>query len=142
MGRGKKTAAGTILLQNFVPLDPAERALLDETRLQALARLDEAYEEEILVLKAAWEEYEATQSMRAVLNSNQRLTELDAQRNAARSQVRDCISLPNPAIRDIILSERYEERKMYAPDDPFERNVVRMAFYPFPASGTGKICTG
>jgi predicted NAD-dependent protein-ADP-ribosyltransferase YbiA (DUF1768 family) len=132
LGRGKKkVAAGTIVLENFVPLDSAERALLDETRIQALSRLDEAYEEEILVLKAAWEEYEATQSMRAVLNSNQRLTELDAQRNAARSQVRDCVFLPNPEIRDILLSERYEERKMYGPDDPFKRNVVRMAFYPF-----------
>jgi predicted NAD-dependent protein-ADP-ribosyltransferase YbiA (DUF1768 family) len=133
-GRGKKKiAAGSILLQNFVPLDPAERALLEEKRLEAMAGLDEEYEEEILVLRAAWEEYETTQSMRAVLNSNQRLTEIDARRNAARSQVRDCISIPNPTIRDVLLNERYEERKMFSPGDPFEKNVVRMAFYPFPA---------
>ena len=85
------------------------------------------------MLKAAWEEYEATQSMRSVLNSNQRLTEIDAKRNAARSIVRECISLPNPTVRDILLNERYEERKMFSPGDPFERNLVRMAFYPFPA---------
>jgi predicted NAD-dependent protein-ADP-ribosyltransferase YbiA (DUF1768 family) len=139
LGRGKKkTAAGTILLQNFVPLDPAERALLDETRLQALATLDEAYEEEILVLKAAWEEYEATQSMRAVLNSNQRLTELDAQRNAARSQARDLVPIHNPVTRDILLHERYEERKMFSQTDPIDKElmgmmVVRMTYYPFPA---------
>jgi hypothetical protein len=129
----KKVSAGTILLQNFVPLDPAERALLEETRQQELAALDEEYEAEMLVLKAAWDEYESTQSMRAVLNSNQQLTEIDARRNAARSQVRDCVSLPNPPIRDILVSERYEERKMFSPDDPFEKSVVRLFFHPFPA---------
>ena len=138
-GRGKKqVAAGTILLHNFVPLDPAERALLDEMRLETLTGIDEEYEAEILVLKAAWEEYEATQTMRAVLNSNQRLTEIDARRNAVRSQVRECISIPNPVVRDIILSERYEERKMFSPGDVFDREVMnmmlaRLAFYPFPA---------
>jgi predicted NAD-dependent protein-ADP-ribosyltransferase YbiA (DUF1768 family) len=135
--RGKKQAAGTILLHNFVPLDPAERALLDEMRLETLTGIDEEYEAEILVLRAAWEEYEATQTMRAVLNSNQRLTEIDARRNAARSQVRECISIPNPTVRDIILSERYEERKMFSPGDIFDREVMnmmlaRLAFYPFP----------
>jgi len=134
----KKVAAGTILLHNFVPLDPAERALLEETRLEALSALDEEYEAEILVLKAAWDEYEATQTMRAVLNSNQRLTEIDARRNAARSQIRDIINIPNPVIRDIMLSDRYEERKMFSPKDRFDRDVMdmmlaRMAFYPYPA---------
>jgi predicted NAD-dependent protein-ADP-ribosyltransferase YbiA (DUF1768 family) len=133
-GRGKKKVIpGTIPLHTFVPLDPAERELLEQKRLESLSALDEEYEAENLVLKAAWEEYEATQSMRAVLNSNQRLTEIDAKRNAARSLVRECISLPNPTIRDILLSERYEERKMFSPGDPFEKSVVRMAFYPFPA---------
>lgn len=132
-GRGKKrVAAGTILLHTFVPLEPAERALLDERRLELLSALDEEYEAENSNLKAAWKEYEATESMRSVLNSNQRLTEIDAKRNAARSQVRECISLPNPPVRDILLNERYEERKMFSPGDPFEKNVVRMVFYPFP----------
>jgi len=129
----KKVTAGTIPLYTFVPLEPAERALLEEKRLEALSALDEEYEAEILVLKAAWEEYEQTETMRAVLNSNQRLTEIDARRNAARSQVRECISIPNPTTRSILLSERYEERKMYLPGDPFGTTVVRMAFYPFPA---------
>jgi len=132
-GKGKKKAvAGTVLLNRFVPLDPGERALLEETRLKELAAIDEEYEAEAIVLKAAWEEYENTLAMRAVLNSNQRLTEIDARRNAVRSQVRDCIPIPNPKIKEILLSERYEERRMFPPADPFEQNVVRICYYPFP----------
>ena len=138
MGRGKKIAAGTIALQNFVPLDPAERALLDEMRLETLTGIDEEYDAEILVLQAAWEEYRATQSMRAVLNSNQRLTEIDARRNAARSQVRDIIAIDNPITRDVLLNERYEERRMYSKKDRIDKevfllSVARLALYPFPA---------
>ena len=133
-GKGKKkTVAGTILLHSFVPLEPAERSLLYETRLQELAAIDEEYDAEAQVLKAAWEEYETTLAMRAVLNSNQRLTEIDARRNAVRSQIRDCIDIPNPKIKEILLSERYEERRMFPPADPFEQNVVRLCYYPFPA---------
>jgi predicted NAD-dependent protein-ADP-ribosyltransferase YbiA (DUF1768 family) len=129
----KKVVAGTILLQNFVPLDPAERALLEERRMELLAQLDQEYEEETTVLREAWETYRETQSMRAVLNSNQRMTEIDAKRSAARSQVRDIVSINNPKINEVLLSERYEERKMYPLDDPFNRNLVRMCFYTFPA---------
>ena len=132
-GKGKKkVAAGNILLQNFVPLDPLERALLEETRQELLSQLDQEYEEENIILRQAWEEYRATQSMRDVLNSNQRLTEIDAKRSSVRSKVRDVVYISNPTIKDILLSERYEERKMYAPSDPFDRNVVRMCFYTFP----------
>jgi predicted NAD-dependent protein-ADP-ribosyltransferase YbiA (DUF1768 family) len=129
----KKVTAGTILLQNFVPLDAAERALLEEKRMELLSQLDQEYEEETVVLRAAWEEYRATQSMRAVLNSNQRMTDIDAKRSAVRSRVREIVSIANPAIKEIILSERYEERRMYSPGDPFDRSVVRMCFYTFPA---------
>ena len=115
----KKVVAGTILLQNFVPLDPAERALLEERRMELLAQLDQEYEEETTVLREAWETYRETQSLRAVLNSNQRMTEIDAKRSAARSQVRDIVSINNPNINEVLLSERYEERKMYPLGDPF-----------------------
>jgi predicted NAD-dependent protein-ADP-ribosyltransferase YbiA (DUF1768 family) len=120
-------------LQNFVPLDPAERALLEEQRMELLAQLDQEYEEETIILRKAWETYRETESMRAVLNSNQRMTEIDAKRSAARSSVRDIMLIPNPRIKDILLNQPYEERKMYAPDDKYDRNVVRMAFYTFPA---------
>ena len=129
----KKVSAGTILLQNFVPLDAAERALLEEKRMERLAELDQEVEEETVVLRAAWEEYQTTQSMRAVLNSNQRMADIDAKRSAVRSRVRDIVSIANPAIKEIILSQRYEERRMYSPGDPFDRSVVRMCFYTFPA---------
>jgi len=129
----KKVSAGTILLQSFVPLDSAERALLEETRLEEISQLDQEYEEEVETLRKAWDEYRTTQSMRAVLNSNQRLTEIDAKRSSARSRVREVVPINNPVTRDILLNDRYEERKMFAPGDPFEKNVMRMFYYLFPA---------
>jgi len=138
VARGKKAVpAGSIALQNFVPLDPAERALLDEKRLDTMASLDQEFEEEIIALRAGWEEYRATQSMRSVLNSNQRLAEIDARRSAARAQIRDIMNIVDPSTNEIILSDRYENRKMYSLGDPFERGiwgpVFRMAFYTYPA---------
>ena len=138
IGRGKKKVpAGTIYLQNFVPLEPAERAALEEKRLTDLAALDEEYEAEVIVLKAAWDEYEATQTKRAVLNSNQRLTEIDARRSAVRAQVRDLMYIDNPSTNEILLNDLYETRKMFSPGDPYEKAiwgpVVRMAFYTFPS---------
>jgi predicted NAD-dependent protein-ADP-ribosyltransferase YbiA (DUF1768 family) len=142
VGRGKKKIeAGNILLQRFVPLDPAERALLEETRLDQLSALDQEFEEEIKALQVAWEEYRTTESMRAVLNSNQRLAEIDARRSAVRAQVRDLVYINNPSINTILLSDRYEERKMFSQNDIYDKafvkafnaEVVRMAFYTYPA---------
>ena len=137
IGRGKKIPAGTIYLQDFVPLEAAERAALEEKRLTDLAAVEEEYEAEVLLLKAAWDEYEATQTMRAVLNSNQRLTEIDARRSAIRAQVRDLMNIDNPSTNEIILNDLYETRKMFSPGDPYEKAiwgpVVRMAFYTFPS---------
>jgi predicted NAD-dependent protein-ADP-ribosyltransferase YbiA (DUF1768 family) len=132
-GKGKsKDAPGIITLQRFVPLDPSERAAIDEARMVALTELDQAYEDEFLTLQDAWDEYSASGAMRGVLASNQRLTDIDARRNAARSAVRTVMSIPNPPVRDIILSEKYEERKMFEPKDPFDKAVARLCFYTYP----------
>lgn len=129
--KGAGAAAGTIVLKSFVPLDPSERADIDEARLEALAQIDQEYEDEFITLQAAWAEYASTGAMRSVLGSNQRLTEIDARRNAVRSAVRDIIPIPNPSVREIILSDRYEERKMFDKKDPFDQELVRLALYTY-----------
>jgi predicted NAD-dependent protein-ADP-ribosyltransferase YbiA (DUF1768 family) len=105
---------------------------IDDARIESLLELDQSYEDEMNTLRSAWEEYATDGSMRSVLASNQRLTEIDARRNAVRSAVRNLIAIPNPSIKEILLSERYEERKMFGPDDPFDKAVVRLALYTFP----------
>ena len=136
-GAGKKYGTpGTIQLHRFVPLEPAERVAIDELRLTSLIALDEEFEEENMALRRAWEEYEETGAIRAVMASNQRMSEIDARRNAARSAVRNIMPIPNPAVREILLSQRYEERKMFSASDPLSKAflpvVERLCFYNFP----------
>ena len=129
--KGKADPAGTIQLKRFLPLEPSELATLEDFRLDMLADLEVKYEAERQVLSAAWAGYHTTGSMQPVLASNQRVTELDAQRNAVRSAVRDIIMIDNPRTRDIILSDKYEERKMFSPKDPFDLELARVCFYDF-----------
>jgi predicted NAD-dependent protein-ADP-ribosyltransferase YbiA (DUF1768 family) len=156
-----KEPAGTIQLKRFVPLDPSERATLEEFRLDTLADLEVKYEAERLVLAAAWEQYHSTGGMRPVLAANQRMAELDARRSAIRAAVRNIMPISNPRTSDIILSERYEERKLLQSsyfgklkerqqqfgqdldkmrsEEPFDKELYRMAFYEFnPEHDQGK----
>jgi predicted NAD-dependent protein-ADP-ribosyltransferase YbiA (DUF1768 family) len=154
--------AGTIQLKRFLPLEPSERAALEELRLNTLAELELAYEAERIVLATAWESYYSTGAMRPVIAANQRVAELDARRNAMRSAVREIMPVVNPAVNEILLSNRYEERKMfgqksafgklkerqrafgqdpleYKSEEPFDRELYRMAFYEFkPEHDQGK----
>jgi len=126
-----KMPPGVIQLARFVPLEPSERKAIEEARMTALAELDQLYEEENGVLEQAWEEYRSTGAMRAVLASNQRMTELDARRCAVRAAVRDVMYIDNPTVKQIILSDRYEERKMFGNDDLFDKEVARLSLYTF-----------
>lgn len=127
-----KQPAGTIILKRFLPLEPSERAMLEEYRLDTLADLEDQYETEREALSAAWQNYHNTGNMRGVLSANQRVAELDARRAKVRSAIRDVMPIENPTTREILLSERYEERKMFQQDDPFEKNIARLCFYDFP----------
>ena len=126
------TGAHQIVLKRFLPLEPSERAPLEEFRLDTLAVLEDQYEIERRALSAAWQEYYTTGNMRGVLSANQRVAELDARRAAVRSAVRNVVTIDNPATREILLSERYEERKMFDMKDPFDKEVARLCMYDFP----------
>lgn len=134
-----KGQSGEINLKRFLPLEPSERAALEEFRLDTIADLEDQYEKEREALSAAWQEYYTTGNMRGVLSANQRVAELDARRAAARSAVRNVVAIDNPATHEILLSERYEERKMFDKKDPFEKEVARLCIYDFlPQHDQGK----
>ena len=132
VGKAKsKMPPGVIQLAHFVPLEASEREAIEEARRAALAELDQAYEEENAALEQAWEDYRSTGAMRAVLSSNQRMTELDARRCAIRAAVRDVMYIENPVVKQIILSDRYEERKMFGNGDLFDKEIARLSLYTF-----------
>ena len=157
-----KDPAGTIQLKRFLPLEPSERAALEELRLDTLADLEVKYEAERVALATAWEEYASTGAMRPVLAANQRVAELDARRNAIRAAVRDIMPIQNPTTNQIVLSQQYEERKLFGQasvfgklaerqrefgqdpakfttEEPFDKELYRLAFYTFkPEHDQGK----
>lgn len=135
-----KNPAGTIQLKRFLPLESSERAQLENLRLDTLADMEGQYEEARIELTGAWELYRTTGAMRPVLAANQRVTEMDARRNAIRSAVRNIVPIENPTTNKILLDMRYEERKLVSDaGDPFEKEVYRMAFYDFkPEHDQGK----
>ena len=122
-----KNPAGTIQLKRFLPLDPSERAQLENLRLDTIADLEGQYEEARVELTGAWELYRTTGAMRPVLAANQRVAELDARRNAIRSAVRNIVPIDNPTTNTILLDMRYEERKLFGAKDTFGKLTERMS---------------
>ena len=136
-----KEPAGTIQLKRFMPLEPSERAALEEYRLETMADLQGQYETERTKLNEAWAKYKSTSGgMREVIAANQRVAELDARMSAVRSAVRNIIPIENPKTNQILLAERYEERKLIGPqNDPWDKEVYRMIFHEFkPEHDQGK----
>jgi predicted NAD-dependent protein-ADP-ribosyltransferase YbiA (DUF1768 family) len=119
--------AGTIQLKRFLPLEPSERAILEEYRLDTLADLENQYEEARISLAQAWEQYRLTGAMRPVLATNQHVAALDARRSAIRSAIRGIVAINNPSTNQVLMGERYEERKLFGMKDPFGKLKERMA---------------
>jgi predicted NAD-dependent protein-ADP-ribosyltransferase YbiA (DUF1768 family) len=134
-----KDPAGTIQLKRFLPLEPADREALEEYRLDTIAVLEEEYAKERRALREAWEDYYNTGETREVLAANKRVAELDARRCSIRSAIRNIIPIENPAIREVILNNPYETRRMYKIGDPFDQELMRLCFYDFkPEHDMGK----
>jgi predicted NAD-dependent protein-ADP-ribosyltransferase YbiA (DUF1768 family) len=134
-----KDPAGTIQLKRFLPLEPADREALEEFRLDTIAVLEEEYAKERRALREAWDDYYNTGETREVLAANKRVAELDARRCGIRSAIRDIVPIENPVIREVLLNNPYETRRMYKIDDPFEKELMRLCFYDFkPEHDMGK----
>jgi len=134
-----KDPAGTIQLKRFLPLEPADREALEEFRLDTIAVLEEEYAKERRSLRQAWEDYYNTGETREVLAANKRVAELDARRCSIRSAIRDIVPIENPVIREVILNNPYETRRMYKKGDPFDQELMRLCFYDFkPEHDMGK----
>lgn len=126
---------GTIQLMRFMPLEPSERAALEEYRLETISELQEKYETEKIALNEAWDKYRNTgEGMRDVIAANQRVAGVDIILSNARSAIRNIVPIVNPTVKEIILSQRYEDRKLFGSNkDPWEKEVMRLCFYDFKA---------
>jgi predicted NAD-dependent protein-ADP-ribosyltransferase YbiA (DUF1768 family) len=122
--RRRPEPAGVITLKSYVPLDPTERAQLEQDRLDSLAEIESRIEIIQGELAAAWGEYRASGSISGVLSANQKMAELDAERNRMRSEERGISFYSGMSIKDLVLSNPQEKRKL-----PFL--VYRAFYYPF-----------
>jgi predicted NAD-dependent protein-ADP-ribosyltransferase YbiA (DUF1768 family) len=130
--RAKAEAAGTILLKRFVPMDATERKILEEMRLDAMAKIQDDIEEQRAALTEALDLYRQTGELQGVLMANKKMADLDKLLSVTRSASRNIIDIPNPVTRDILFKERYEVRKMvHMGKDPFQKNLYRLALYDF-----------
>jgi predicted NAD-dependent protein-ADP-ribosyltransferase YbiA (DUF1768 family) len=126
-------AAGTINLQQFIPLEPQEREALEQLRLDAIAEIETKLEEAIDTLRDAWETYRRTGAMAPVLQGNQAVNELESRRTALRSAVRSTVAIGNVETRKVLFDQPYEGRKMLPQQDPFGGELYRTVYRDFPA---------
>jgi predicted NAD-dependent protein-ADP-ribosyltransferase YbiA (DUF1768 family) len=122
---GKPITPGVTQLKRFLPLEAEERATLEDARLEALAEVEQRYEEAIQRLRDALATYQTAvatggssdSEIRAVVGANQRVAELDGERNSLRSALRTVVEIVNPVARDILLDQFYETRKLFREKD-------------------------
>jgi ribA/ribD-fused uncharacterized protein len=137
--RGKPLPGGVVQLKRFMPLTSEERGALEEMRAEVLSDVEERYEQAIQVLRDAWTAHRGAEAaggavtgqVRAVVAANQRVAEIDIERNAVRSAVRDITNIDNPVTREILLNKVYEVRKMFSNGDPFGKELYRLMYYDF-----------
>jgi predicted NAD-dependent protein-ADP-ribosyltransferase YbiA (DUF1768 family) len=133
--RGKGQPAETILLKQFLPLDPSEREKLEGYRLETLAELEDAIEAAKTELRAAWEEYGTSGAKRPVLLANQKVAELDTQRARVLAAHRSIIRMDDLPVNKLLMNQPYETRKLarliMGLKEPWEYDIYRMSYYPF-----------
>jgi len=138
-----------IQLKRYIPLDAGERDAMDEYRLELISEIETEYEQAIEELRVAWQQLAITGARGPVLRANQRVAELDARRNAARSAVREVFDIENPETREILFDEPYETRKLVynmitstkpidadgkpIKTDPYDNQIFGLGFRNFPA---------
>jgi len=94
---------------------PEEMREKEEKLADQLAKLETDFDENARLLREAIVVWRTTGAASDVIKYQRELTRLDAQRTMLRSPLRWVKSFPNLAIRDVILDNFYEERKIGYP---------------------------
>jgi predicted NAD-dependent protein-ADP-ribosyltransferase YbiA (DUF1768 family) len=92
-----------------------EKREKEEQIKDELVAIEKEYDETASLLRQAMEVWRTTGAATEVLKYQRDLSRLDAQRTITRSPLRWVKTFGNPAIRDILLENVYEQRKMGYP---------------------------
>ena len=121
------TLEDTIRLKTFVPLDPDQREVIDQERLDALGEAQLRYEAAMVTLREATEQYKTTGNLQPVLAAQKATAEADQVLTRVRYGSRGIQSLPNPEIREVHFDKPKEGRKLFPmTGDPFKKELFRL----------------
>jgi ribA/ribD-fused uncharacterized protein len=119
---------GTIYVKSYVPLTPGEREFREQARLDRISAIEEEYEAVLISLRTAIE----SGNRRDILEINTRVSEIDRKRNAARSALRETMTIDNPVTKEILFEEANETRRLLGKEkDPFDKKLVRLSLRDF-----------
>ena len=120
------TLEDTIRLKTFVPLDPTQREVIDQERLDALGEAQLRYEGAMDALRAAMEQYKTTGGAQPVLAAQKDVAEADQVLTRIRYGTRGVYGIPNPETRSVQFDKPKETRRLFSNGDPFKKELFRL----------------
>jgi len=121
------TLEDTIRLKTFVPLDPEQREVIDQERLDALGEAELRYEAAIFTLRTVVEQYKATGNLQPMIAAQKAASEADQVLTRVRYGTRGIQSIPNPEIRQVHFDKPKEGRKLFPmTGDPFKKELFHL----------------
>jgi predicted NAD-dependent protein-ADP-ribosyltransferase YbiA (DUF1768 family) len=122
-----------IPLKGYVPLTKEERQTMEDDRLAKLIKVEADIEEKKRELREVFQAYrEGREDAGAVVRLNQEVDTLERQRALTRSQERSILEVDNPVIREILLDQPNDTRKLLGQEkDPFGKVVFKLYLQDF-----------
>ena len=123
------TLEDTIRLKTFVPLDPEQRTILDQERLDALGEAEIRYESAMETLRAAT----AAAAIQPVLAAQRAVAEADQVLTRIRYGTRGVQAIPNPEVRAVHFDKPKETKRLFPNSgDPYKRELYRLIVRELP----------
>ena len=126
------TLEDTIRLKTFVALDPAQREVIDQERLDAIGEAQLRYEGAMDALRAATDQYKTTRALQPVLAAQKAVSEADQVLSRIRYGTRQVQGIPNPETRSVQFDKPKEGRKLFSTGDPFKKELYRLVVLEHP----------
>ena len=126
------TLEDTIRLKTFVPLDPEQREVMDQERLDAIGEAQLRYESAMTSLRATMEQYKRTGALQPAIAAQKAVAEADQVLTRVRYGTRAIQGISNPEVREVHFDKPKEGRKLFSNGDPFKKELFRLTVLEHP----------
>lgn len=137
-------AAKVIKLPFYRPANIDEKREMEEAQMDAIKGIEREIDETAKMMRDAIAEWRQTGMSSDLMKYQKDLQRLDAQRTQIRSPVRWTKTFKNLSVRDVLVEEFYEVRKLGYPVEALRLRslefdkMVRSSDAPFPSSSAGE----